>query len=50
LSNTVSTVKQVHRQHTPGLGPEELAPAEHRDLVAQHQQLCVLGRLAPRQQ
>jgi hypothetical protein len=32
LSNTVSTVKQVHRQHTPGLGAEELPPGQGRPL------------------
>src|SRR6266568_3975199 len=32
LSNTVSTVQEVHRQHTLGLGPEELPPGERRPL------------------
>src|SRR4029453_10716329 len=32
LRNTVSTVKQVHRQHTLGLGPEELPPGDRRPL------------------
>ena len=29
-NKTVSTVKQVHRQHTPGLGPQELPPGQRR--------------------
>jgi hypothetical protein len=30
FNNTVSTVKQVHRQHTGGLGPQELPPGKRR--------------------